>query len=137
MSVIALGPADADEAIALWEATGLTRPWNPPRADYDRAIAGPASTVLGIREGGRLVGTAMVGHDGHRGWLYYVAVAPGLQRNGLGTALVRDAEAWIAAAGIPKAQLMVRGGNAAAAAFSERLGYELQDTVVLGRRLDG
>lgn len=137
MRVVELGPADADAAIALWEAAGLTRPWNPPRADFDRAVAGPVSAVLGIRDGGSLVATAMVGEDGHRGWLYYLAVDPARRREGLGRALVAAAEAWIAARGGVKAQLMVRGDNADAAAFYERLGYDVQDTVVLGRRLDG
>ncbi|WP_035254631.1 GNAT family acetyltransferase [Agrococcus lahaulensis] len=136
MSVVELGPADAEEAIGLWEGTGLTRPWNPPRADFDRAIAGSASAVLGIRDGDVLVATAMVGHDGHRGWLYYLAVAPDHQRRGLGAALVRAAEAWIVARGGVKLQLMVRRDNDAVAAFYRALGYDEQPVVVLGRRLE-
>lgn len=134
--VVELGPADADAAIALWVASGLVRPWNPPQHDYDRALAGPSSAVLGVRDGDELVGTAMVGHDGHRGWLYYVAVAPDRRRGGIGAALVRAAEAWIAGAGVPKAQLMVRADNAGAVDFYRALGYALQDVAVLGRRLD-
>ncbi|ERG63771.1 hypothetical protein L332_04795 [Agrococcus pavilionensis RW1] len=136
MSVVELGPADAPAAIALWEATALTRPWNPPRADFDRAISDSASAVLGIRDGDALVATAMVGHDGHRGWLYYLAVAPDQQRRGLGAALVRAAEAWIVARGGVKLQLMVRGENDAVAAFYRALGYDEQPVVVHGRRLE-
>ncbi len=133
--VLTLGSVDAAEAVALWESAGLVRPWNPPRADFDRAVAGSASTVLGVRDDGVLIGTAMVGHDGHRGWLYYVAVAPARRRRGIGAMLVRAAESWIADAGIPKAQLMVRANNAAAIGFYRALGYDVQDVTVLGRRL--
>ena len=134
-------PADRhDAAVALWHAAGLTRPWNDPVADLDRALAGPSSTVLaafadddGDRDGG-LVGTVMVGHDGHRGWLYYLAVDEARRGDGIGRALVAAAESWLVDA-VPKLQLMIRADNAAAVAFYERLGYERSDVTVLGRRL--
>ncbi|WP_306232832.1 GNAT family acetyltransferase [Agrococcus beijingensis] len=132
-----LTAADADAAVALWEAAGLTRPWNPPHTDFDRAIAGPDSAVLGLLDADGMVGTVMVGHDGHRGWMYYLAVAPECRREGLGRMLVEAAEAWIGERGIVKAQLMVRADNADAAGFYRALGYQLQDAAVLGRRLDG
>jgi ribosomal protein S18 acetylase RimI-like enzyme len=124
-------------AVALWQAAGLTRPWNDPDRDLARAAAGPASAVLAALDGDRVAGTVMVGHDGHRGWLYYLAVRPDRRGAGLGSALVRAAEAWLHQRGLPKAQLMVRGDNASAVAFYERLGYAPADVVVLGRRLDG
>jgi ribosomal protein S18 acetylase RimI-like enzyme len=88
-------------------------------------------------DGGGLLGTVMVGHDGHRGWLYYLAVRADARRQGYGRALVRAAEDWVAARGIPKVQLMVRTGNTAAAGFYERLGYTDAGCIVLARRLDG
>ena len=132
-------PADRRaEAVALWHATGLTRPWNDPDEDLLRAVRGPSSTVLACLDGDDLlVGTAMVGHDGHRGWVYYLAVQPLRQGSGAGRLLVRACEAWLQAAGVPKVQLMVRRDNAAVVAFYERLGYEPVDVAVLGRRLDG
>lgn len=66
----------------------------------------------------------MVGHDGHRGWLYYLAVDPARQRRGVGRALVAAAEDWLATRGVPKVHLMVRESNAAVAAFYRRLGYD-------------
>jgi ribosomal protein S18 acetylase RimI-like enzyme len=75
---------------------------------------------------GKLVATTMVGEDGHRGWVYYVATAPELQRAGLGRAMMDAAEAWLVARGIWKLQLLVRADNQAAKGFYERLGY--QDT---------
>lgn len=126
-----------DDAVALWRQTGLTRPWNDPTADLHRAVEGSASTVLAAVEQGVLRGTAMVGHDGHRGWLYYLAVAPAEQGRGLGRRLVGACEQWVRDRGVPKLQLMVRADNAHAVAFYERLGYADAGVTVLGRRLDG
>ena len=123
------------DAVALWHATGLTRPWNDPHADLRRALDGPTSTVLAATDGEELVGTAMVGHDGHRGWIYYLAVDPARQGAGVGRQLVEACEQWINTRNIPKIQLMVRNTNRAAVAFYERLGYAAGDTTVLGKFL--
>ena len=133
----ALPASSREAAVALWEECGLTRPWNDPWADLDRALAGPSSTVLAAVVDGGLVGTAMVGHDGHRGWVYYLAVAPAAQGRGLGRELMAAAEEWVAERGIPKLMLMVRSTNPAVLGFYERLGYVVEDTAVLGRRLEG
>ena len=135
-AVESLTAADADAAVTLWQAAGLTRPWNDPHADFDRALAGPTSTVLGLRDGGALVATVMVGDDGHRGWVYYLAVDPVRQRGGLGRLMMAAAEDWLRARGCPKLNLMVRGDNTQARGFYARLGYELNDVVTLAKRLD-
>ena len=127
--------ADVAGAVALWEACGLTRPWNDPVADFRRAIAGTTSAVLGLFDGDELVATAMVGEDGHRGWMYYLAVDPTLRRGGLGRRMVEEAEAWLWVRGVVKVNLMVRHDNAAAVAFYEHLEYEDQQTTVLARWL--
>jgi ribosomal protein S18 acetylase RimI-like enzyme len=131
-----LSPADADDAVALWTQAGLTRPWNDAGADFRRAVAGPASEVLGVRRDGALVGAAMVGHDGHRGWVYYLAVADAARGEGLGRELMVAAEAWLVERDIPKIQFMVRNDNTAVLEFYDHLGYATQDCLVLGRRLD-
>jgi len=131
----AAGAGDAGAVVALWDACGLTRPWNDAHADFALAVAGPASAVLVAREGGALAGSVMVGFDGHRGWVYYLAVAPGRRRGGLGRALMAAAEAWLRVRGAPKIQLMVREDNAAALGFYEALGLERQKVVTLGRFL--
>jgi ribosomal protein S18 acetylase RimI-like enzyme len=120
---------DRDAAVALWHATGLTRPWNDPHADFDRAQA-----VLGAFERDVLVATAMVGHDGHRGWVYYLGVDPGQRGRNLGRALMAACEDWVRERGIPKIQVMVRGENADTRGFYEALGYTLDDVVVYSRR---
>ncbi len=130
-------PVDrADEAVALWHETGLTRPWNDPHADLMRAIGSPCSTVLAAVDDGVLTGTAMVGHDGHRGWVYYLAVRPDRRRAGLGRDLMNASERWLMQRNVPKINLMVRTTNAAVVAFYESLGYEDGEVLVLGKFLD-
>lgn len=137
MRLVDLPDSLTDEAVALWHASGLTRPWNDPHADLARALAGPTSTVLAAEdEDGRLLGTAMVGHDGHRGWVYYLAVQPALRRSGLGRALMHASEEWLRERRVPKVNLMVRTTNSAVVAFYETLGYKDGEVVVLGKFLD-
>lgn len=85
---------------------------------------------------GRLVGTVLVRHDGHRGWVYYLAVAKTSRGTGAGRALMAAAQEWIRAHGVPKLLLTVRSDNLGVLDFYERLGYEPQDVRVLGRRLE-
>ncbi len=92
--------------------------------------------MLGAFDGDRLVATAMVGHDGHRGWVYYVAVDPDVQATGIGRAVMDAAEVWVRDAGMPKIQLMVRPTNTAALGFYDAIGFNVEDTVVLSRWLD-
>lgn len=138
MSDIApLGKADASSAVALWREAGLTRPWNDARADFALALAAPDATLLGMRdEEGSLIGTVMAGFDGHRGWLYCLAVSPARRGEGLGRALVHAAETWLRARGAPAVRLMVRGDNPAGS-FYAALGYVPNDVVIMGKRLDG
>jgi ribosomal protein S18 acetylase RimI-like enzyme len=126
-----------DEAavIALWHAAGLTRPWNDPAADFRMALAAPSSTVLLACEGADLAGSVIVGFDGHRGWVYYLATDPAWRGRGIGRALMVAAEDWLKARGCPKVQLMVRGDNLAAKGFYAAIGYDVQDVVTLGKRL--
>jgi ribosomal protein S18 acetylase RimI-like enzyme len=126
-----LGHDAIPAAVALWQAAGLTRPWNDPVADARRALDGPASTILAAHEGERLVGTVMVGHDGHRGWVYYLAVADDCRRAGHGRALMAAAMDWLRAAGVPRLNLMVRQGNTAVLGFYQALGFRLSDVQVL------
>lgn len=126
--------ADAASVIGLWRSCGLTRPWNDPDADFALAQGGGASTIF-VARGEGIEGSVMVGFDGHRGWVYYLAVAPDQRRTGLGRALMTAAEDWLRARGAPKLQLMVREDNAAALDFYESLGLERQKVVTLGRFL--
>jgi len=129
-------PADRAEVVALWHACGLTRPWNDPERDFDLACNGPSSAILLACDGAALAGSAMVGFDGHRGWVYYLAVDPARRGEGLGRAIMRAAEDWLAAQDISRVRLMVRTGNPAEE-FYRRIGYETQEVSTLGRTLDG
>ncbi|HTB05108.1 MAG TPA: GNAT family acetyltransferase [Bradyrhizobium sp.] len=137
MSIAPIGDADVADVIALWQACGLTRPWNDPAADIALARRGPNSTVLIGRDGSTIVATAMVGHDGHRGWVYYVAVDPDRRGQGHGRAIMNAVEDWLRAADIPKLQLLVRRDNAKAGAFYQSIGYEEAETIVFAKWLDG
>ncbi len=129
-----LEATEIEAAVALWETCGLTRPWNDPRADARLALAGPSSTILAGRDADGLAVTAMVGADGHRGWVYYLAVAPDRRRLRYGEAMMRAAERWVADRGVPKIQLMVRADNAAVVEFYEAIGYAQEPVTVLSKR---
>ena len=137
LAIADIRDADIAAVIALWQACGLTRPWNDPASDIALARRGPNSTVLIGREGEAIVATAMVGHDGHRGWVYYVAADPTLRSKGYGRAIMNAAEEWLRAAGIPKLQLLVRRENSGVAAFYQSVGYEEAQTIVFAKWLDG
>lgn len=130
--------ADGEEAatIALWRACGLTRPWNDPLQDISLARGKPTSDVLvGLLEG-RIVASAMVGHDGHRGAMYYVSADPALRGQGLGKQMVNAAEAWLKARGVWKVNLLVRRGNEAVLGFYDRQGYEMGSAVQIEKWID-
>jgi ribosomal protein S18 acetylase RimI-like enzyme len=135
MHIRDLIPEDIEQASALWHRAGLTRPWNPPERDLQRALDGETSTVLGAFDDGNLVGTVMVGHDGHRGWVYYLAVDEGRRGSGLGKQLMTAAEQWLKANGAVKVQLMVRSTNESVLGFYDSLGYEDADVRVRAKWL--
>ncbi len=126
---------DREAVIAAWEAAGLTRPWNDPVADFERALGGATSAMLVGLEGDSLVATVMLGDDGHRGWVYYLAVREDARGRGLGREMMGAAEAWLRARQVVKVQLMVRDTNDDVRGFYEALGYEVTPATVLGRWL--
>jgi ribosomal protein S18 acetylase RimI-like enzyme len=137
LAIADIADADVAAVIALWQACGLTRPWNDPAADIALARRGPHSTVLIGRDRDAIVATAMVGHDGHRGWVYYVATDPDRRAKGYGRAIMNAAEDWLRTTGIAKLQLMVRRDNAKAGAFYQSIGYAEAQTIVFAKWLDG
>ena len=128
---------DIAEVIGLWQRCGSTRPWNDPARDIALARKDANATVLLGRHDGALVASVLVGHDGHRGWVYYVTVDPDYRFKGFGRAIMSAAEHWLRARGIEKLQLMVRGDNAEVHAFYQSLGYFEQERVVFAKWLDG
>ena len=128
---------DVEAIVVFWQACGLTRPWNDPYKDISFARAGSTSTVLLGETGGKIVASAMVGHDGHRGMLYYVGVHPHHQGRGIGKAAVKAAEAWLAARGVWKVTLLVRTDNETSRGFYEKFGYEVSPVFCMARNIGG
>ena len=131
-----IADGDVEAVVALWRTCGLTRPWNDPYKDISFARQSESATVLVLGREGRIVATVMAGHDGHRGMLYYVAVDPSCQGQGIGKSAVRAAEAWLASRGVWKTNLLVRPENAAVKGFYEALGYTVNPVLCMARKLD-
>ena len=126
---------DETAVVALWQACGLTRPWNDPHRDIARKLTEqPELFLIGTIEG-EVMASAMVGYDGHRGWVYYLAVAQKHRSAGHGQALMREAERLLIERGCPKINLLVRSSNAAVIEFYRALGYAQDEAVSLGKRL--
>ena len=137
LSVTAIDDDDITDVTALWQRCGLTRAWNDPTGDIALARKGTNATILLGRHEGVPVASVLVGHDGHRGWVYYVSVDPDHRHKGYGRAIMTAAEDWLRARGIMKLQLMVRDDNAQVHAFYEQLGYYDQKRVTFAKWLDG
>jgi len=127
---------DAQAVVGLWRACDLVASYNDPVADFHFAKAGPCSDVLvGVDDAGEIAGSVMVGHDGHRGWLYYVAARPASRSEGVGRRMVQAAEDWLRQRGVVKVQLLVRETNTKVVGFYEHLGFEVAPRVVMSRWL--
>jgi ribosomal protein S18 acetylase RimI-like enzyme len=134
MQIRAFQTADTDTVIALWEACGLTRPWNDPHKDIARKMKVQPELFLVGELDGVVIATAMGGYDGHRGSVYYMAVSPAHQGKHHGATLLGALEARLLAMECPKINLMVRTGNPVAD-FYNSLGYSLESTACYGKRL--
>ena len=137
LSITTIDDDDVAEIVALWQRCGSLRAWNDPESDIALARRETNSTVLVGRRAGAVVASVLVGHDGHRGWVYYVTVDPDHRYKAHGRAIMTAAEDWLRARGIQKLQLMVRGDNLQVHAFYESLGYYDQERVIFAKWLDG
>ncbi len=137
LTVTSIEESDIPEVTRLWQRCGLTREWNDPAGDIALARKENNATVLLGRRDGALVASVLVGHDGHRGWVYYVSVDPDHRLKDYGREIMTAAEDWLRERGIAKLQLMVRDDNARVHAFYEALGYYDQKRVTFAKWLDG
>lgn len=135
MQIRAFERSDTDTVIALWEACGLTRPWNDPRLDIERKLMVQPELFLVGEVDGRVIASVMAGYEGHRGWVNYLAVAPDQQRRGLAQQLMADVEVRLKARGCPKLNLQVRSGNDSAMQFYREIGYVEDGSISFGKRL--
>ena len=129
---------DREAVVALWrEVFPDAPPWNDPDTDIDRKLSVQPELFFVAESDGEIVGTAMCGYDGHRGWVYSVAVGPRHRRKGIGADLMYRVETELRAVGCGKLDLQVREGNDRAVRFYESLGYKVEDRVSMGKLLDG
>jgi ribosomal protein S18 acetylase RimI-like enzyme len=135
VQIRAFDSADADAVVGLWQFCGLTRPWNDPYRDIARKLEVQRELFLVAEDAGVIVGTVMAGYDGHRGSVFYLAVAPHRQGGGIGRHLMSEVEARLLALGCPKLNLLVRTSNSQVLGFYRAIGYGVEEVVGLGRRL--
>ncbi|HEX9447156.1 MAG TPA: GNAT family acetyltransferase [Dongiaceae bacterium] len=129
-------PEDFAAVVALWDECGLNKTYNDPARDIARMCAAPDCQIyLGTLDGA-VIASVMVGHDGHRGWVYRLAVAEAQRRHGYGAELMELAENWLTARGIAKCQLMIRTENDAVETFYRELGYEETPRLIMAKWLD-
>ena len=135
MEVRPFRESDQDAVVALWRECGLVRPWNDPVQDIRRKLGMQRDLFLVGSMDGRLVATIMVGYEGHRGWVNYLAVAADCRRRGFGRVLMDEAESRLRSLGCPKINLQIRRSNAGVVAFYRSIGYAEDDVVSMGKRL--
>lgn len=134
-SVVPFDISDRDALVALWQSCHLTKPWNDPHKDIDRKIKDPVGGLFVVHDEQALIASVMLGYDGHRGSVYYLAVHPSYQGCGLGRLLMDYCEDFLLTLECPKINLFVRDTNVAVLEFYDNLGYVLDASRVLGKRL--
>lgn len=127
---------DEQAVVALWkEVFPDAPPHNDPKTDIARKLHVQRELFFVAVRDGAVIGTVMAGFDGHRGWVYYLAVSPPHRRQGVGAALMKRVEQELAAVGCPKLNIMVRVSNQQMTAFYERLGFRLEEIITMGKLL--
>ncbi len=128
--------SDHDNVVDCWRIVfPEAPPHNCPALDIHRKLAVQPDLFLVALQGENLVGTCMGGFDGHRGWVYFVAVQPEFRRQGIATHLMRELEARLLDLGCPKLNLQVRDSTPEAVLFYERLGYSIEKRTSMGKLL--
>lgn len=128
-------PEYKNAIVDLWRKCNLVVPWNDPFDDIKRKVEfQPELFFIGLANG-EVVGSIMVGYEGHRGWINYLAVSPSFQRKGYGTKLVEKAVKELRRLGCPKINLQVRRSNVQVIEFYKHLGFKEDDVTSLGLRL--
>ena len=129
-------PDDRSGVVALWtEVFADDPPHNAPAKVFDTKLAMRDDMLFVAMDADTVIGTAMTGYDGHRGWLYAVAVSPRHRRRGVGTALVRHAVGALRSAGCVKVNLQIRATNTAVRGFYESLGFEVEERMSMGMHI--
>jgi ribosomal protein S18 acetylase RimI-like enzyme len=134
--VVAYDDRHFEDVKSLWqESLHSLEGWRAPEVVIPAKVAMQPELLLVALLGDRVIGTTMAGYDGHRGWLYTVAVLSAFRREGVGSALLREVERRLLAMGCPKINLQVVADNASAAAFYETLGYAVEERISMGKAI--
>lgn len=121
---------------ALWQdAFPDLEAWRSPEVAIPAKLAIQPDLFLVASDGDQVIGTTLAGYDGHRGWLYSVAVLSSHRRRGIGTALLREAERLLLALGCPKIGLQIVPENAAVAEFYRQEGYDVEPKICMGKKI--
>ena len=136
MNIRSFDISDSDAVEQLWkEVFPNDPPHNAPRKVIQEKMSIQKELFFVAEDNGAIIGTIMSGYDGHRGWLYTVAVKPEFRRRGIGRRLVDHAVAALTSIGCPKVNLQVRSTNTEVIGFYEALGFLIEDRVSMGKRL--
>jgi len=127
--------SDKNKVIQLWKECSLVVPWNDPERDIIRKQTVQSKLFLVGLINDEIIATAMAGYDGHRGWVYYLAVMPKYQKYGFGKQMMNSAEDYLIKIGCPKINIMVRDTNLDVINFYEAVGYKTEAITTLGKRL--
>ncbi len=127
---------DQEDVIELWSKCGLIAPQNNSKRDIERKLKVNPEWFLIGELNGRIIATCMVGYEGHRGWINYLAVLPQYQRQGFATQMIQEAEKILRSAGCPKINLQVRSSNTGVIEFYKAIGFKRDDVVSMGKRLE-
>ena len=128
--------ADTDAVVDLWQLADLTHPNNDPFLDIKRKMNDSPWGFLVAMDGRTIIGSIMVGYDGHRGWINYLACHPNHRRRGVAKSLMNEAQKLLLERGCPKINLQVRSGNESAVKFYESIGYLDDNVTSFGLRLN-
>jgi ribosomal protein S18 acetylase RimI-like enzyme len=135
MIIQPFSPEYEEDVLELWSRCNLLRPWNDPKKDIKRKLeVNPDLFLIGLIDR-RVVASIMGGYEGHRGWIYYLAVDPLHEKRGLGKKITKTIEANLKALGCPKINVMVRHDNNAAIGFYQSIGYKLDEVITMSKRL--
>jgi ribosomal protein S18 acetylase RimI-like enzyme len=127
--------SDNKEIIQLWKECDLVVPWNDPQCDIARKQTKQSDLFLIGLIKKEIIATAMVGYDGHRGWVYYLGVKPNYQQQEVGKQMMKEAENRLLEIGCPKLNIMVRTTNLDVINFYKAIGYKVDAVTSLGKRL--
>ena len=128
--------SDEPDVIDLWHRCNLVVPQNDPKKDIEMNLqVQPELFFVGVISS-RIVSTVMSGYDGHRGWLYYLAVDPDFQKRGIARRMVEEVESKLRKLGCPKINLQVRNSNKPVIAFYKHIGFGDDDVIGMGKRFE-